>query len=175
VFMKNRETDEWLKQNEKSTREFLRKWGHFCKHDALLKPIIPSKYDIGFIVKNCNDQLLETLEPWCSTMYIDNWNVRELYIKSEQFNTSFDLDHKIRPYDTIKQNDVLVSIDGNQFGNNDFRIIQTLSEILDGDDQIQEMIMVEPTHFVIENLQVTIHSLETYEQSLIHNNYIKKE
>jgi len=175
VFMKNRETDEWLKQNQKSTREFLRKWGHFCKHDALLKPIIPSKYDIGFIVKNCNDQLLETLEPWCSTMYIDNWNVRELYIKSEQFNTSFDLDHKIRPYDTIKQNDVLVSIDGNQFGNNDFRIIQTLSEILDGDDQIQEMIMVEPTHFVIENLQVTIHSLETYEQSLIHNNYIKKE
>jgi glycosyltransferase involved in cell wall biosynthesis len=31
VFMKNRETDEWLKQNQKSTREFLRKWGHFCK------------------------------------------------------------------------------------------------------------------------------------------------
>ena len=57
VFMKNRETDEWLKQNLKSTREFLRKWGHYCKHDALMKPIIPSKYDIGFIIKNCNLQL----------------------------------------------------------------------------------------------------------------------
>ncbi len=175
VFMKNRETDEWLKQNQKSTREFLRKWGHYCKHDPLMKPIIPSKYNVGFIVKNCNNQLLEMLEPWCSTMYIDNWNVRELYINSEQFNTSFDLNDKIKSYDTMKQNDILVSIDGNQFGNNDFRIIQTLSEILDGDDQIQEMIMFEPTHFVIENLQVTIHSLETYEQSLIHNNYIKKE
>ena len=31
VFMKNRESDEWLKQNQKSTREFIRKWGHFCK------------------------------------------------------------------------------------------------------------------------------------------------
>ena len=41
--MKNRETDEWLAQNQKSTREFLRKWGHFCKHDALMKPIVPPK------------------------------------------------------------------------------------------------------------------------------------
>ena len=81
----------------------------------------------------------------------------------------------VPPTITTKLERQIVSIDGNQFGNNDFRIIQTLSEILDGDDQIQEMIMVEPTHFVIENLQVTIHSLETYEQSLIHNNYIKKE
>ena len=33
VFMKNRETDEWLKQNQRSTRNFIRKWGHFVKHD----------------------------------------------------------------------------------------------------------------------------------------------
>jgi len=29
------------------------------------------------------------------------------------------------------------------------------------------MIMIEPTHFQIENLRVTIHSLETYEKELI--------
>jgi len=176
VFMKNRETDEWLKQNEKSTREFLRKWGHFCKHDALLKPIIPSKYNIGFIVKNCNDQLLEALEPWCDRIYVDNDRIK--YITSEQPKTSFDLNkrvHDIILTEDRQHDDIIVQIDGNQFTNNDFRIIQTLSEILDNDDQLQEMIMVEPTHFEIENLQVTIHSLETYEQSLIHNNYIKKE
>ena len=38
VFMKNRETDEWLKQNQKATREFIRKWGHFVKHDQLVYP-----------------------------------------------------------------------------------------------------------------------------------------
>ena len=43
VFMKNRETDEWLKQNQKATKEFIRKWGHFVKHDEYLKPTIPSK------------------------------------------------------------------------------------------------------------------------------------
>ena len=50
VFMKGRETDEWLKQNQRSTRNFIRKWGHFVKHDALLHPIVPPKYDVGFVV-----------------------------------------------------------------------------------------------------------------------------
>ena len=61
VFMKNRESDEWLKQNQKSTREFIRKWGHFVKHDTMMKPIVPPKYSVGFVVENCNTQMLEML------------------------------------------------------------------------------------------------------------------
>ena len=98
VFMKNRETDEWLKQNQKSTKEFLRKWGHYCKHDAYLKPIVPPKYNVGFIVKNCNIKLLELLEPWCSNIYVDEGNVPTL-IKNytENEDTSFDLYERIKP------------------------------------------------------------------------------
>ncbi len=169
VFMINRETDEWLKQNQKSTREFIRKWGHFCKHDALMKPIVPPKYDIGFIVKNCNLNALEVLEPWCSTMYVDNWLIRHEYLYQESNKTSFDLDDKIRPYDNEKQNDILVEIDINQFHNNNFRVIQTLSEILAHDEQLWEAILIEPTHFEIEDLKVTINSLQTYEMELICN------
>ena len=55
--MKNRETDEWLQQNNRSTRNFIRKWGHFVKHDTLMKPIIPPKYDVGFVVTNCVDPI----------------------------------------------------------------------------------------------------------------------
>jgi len=165
VFMKNRETDEWLKQNQRSTRNFLRKWGHYCKHDTLMKPIIPPKYNIGLIVNNCNNQLLEALEPWCSTIYVDcDYNT---YVQQEQINTHYDLLERIRPYDNEKNNEILVQIDGNRFNNNDFRVIQTLSEILANDDQLQELIMIEPTHFEIENLQITIHNLETYEKELI--------
>ena len=69
VFMKNRETDEWLKQNERSTRNFIRKWGHFVKHDEMMMPIIPPKYDVGFVVKNCGLDQLRALEPWCSDIY----------------------------------------------------------------------------------------------------------
>ena len=41
VFMKGRESSEWLEQNLKSTREFIRKWGHMVKHDKMMKPIVP--------------------------------------------------------------------------------------------------------------------------------------
>jgi len=168
VFMKNRETDEWLKQNQKSTREFIRKWGHFCKHDALMKPIVPPKYNIGICVKNCNLQILEALEPWCDRIYIDNDRMK--YITLEQPKTSFDLNKRVHDIILVKDrhhDDILVEIDANQFGNNDFRVIQTLSEILANDEQLWEVIMIEPTHFEIENLQVTINSLETYEKELI--------
>jgi len=170
VFMKNRETDEWLKQNEKSTREFLRKWGHYCKHDVLMKPIIPSKYDIGFVIKNCNNQLLAILEPWCSTIYVDESSDRAMcdnYITLESPNTSFDLYEKIRPFDDKKNNEILVEINGNNFTQKDFQILQQLPEILADDEQLHEDIFIEPTYFEIENLHITIVNLNTYEKKLI--------
>lgn len=162
VFMKNRETDEWLKQNQKSTREFLRKWGHFCKHDNLMKPIIPPKYDVGFIVKNCNNQLISTLEPWCSTIYVDEGNVNTIiknYIDLEQPNTSFDLNERVLPYNNEKNNEILVEIEGNNFTQQDFQIINSLSEIIQDSGEIGS--------FELNNLKITINSLDTYEYNLI--------
>ena len=160
VFMKNRETDEWLAQNQKSTREFLRKWGHFCKHDVLMKPIVPSKYDIGFVVKNSKDvQLIEALEPWCSTIYVDN--SRSYYITLEQPNTSFNLDERVKPYDNEKNNEILVKIDGNNFNQQDFKIIHQLPEIIQDSGEIGE--------FKLGNLSITIVQLNTYENNLIIN------
>jgi glycosyltransferase involved in cell wall biosynthesis len=157
VFMKNRETDEWLKQNNKSTREFLRKWGHFCKHDTLMKPIVPSKYDIGFILKNCTLKHLELLEPWCSTIYVNNDRLN--YIHSEQPNTSFNLEERIKPFDNEKNNNILIGIDGNTFGNEDFSYIQLMSEILQDSSEIGE--------FELGNLTIEVVQLNTYENNLI--------
>ena len=160
VFMKNRETDEWLKQNQKSTREFLRKWGHFCKHDALMKPIVPPKYDIGFIVKNSRDvQLIKALEPWCSTIYVDN--NRSHYIDLEQSNTSFNLSERVLPYDNEKNNNILVEIDGTTITQQDFQIINQLAEIIQDSGEIGE--------FKVSNLKVTVIELKTYENNLIIN------
>jgi glycosyltransferase involved in cell wall biosynthesis len=158
VFMKNRETDEWLKQNEKSTREFLRKWGHLCKHDALMKPIVSPKYDIGFIIKNCTPQLLEALEPWCSTIYTD---LEEfvLYEMKEQPNTSFNLSDRLKGYDNEKNNEILIEIDGHTFGNEDFNYIQLMSEILQDSSEIGR--------FELGNLTIEVVQLNTYENNLI--------
>jgi glycosyltransferase involved in cell wall biosynthesis len=160
VFMKNRETDEWLKQNQKSTREFLRKWGHFCKHDTLMKPIIPPKYDIGFVVKNNNIQLLEALEPWCNTYYGDGeWAQYSFYIQGEQSKTSFNLTDKIKPYSNEKNNYILVEIDGNNFTNQDFQFIQLLSEVIEEANETGE--------FELGNMKLNINNLTTFEKELI--------
>jgi hypothetical protein len=165
VFMKNRETDEWLKQNEKSTREFIRKWGHFCKHDKFLKPIIPPKYNIGFVITNSNLDLIRVLEPWCSTIYcnqnIPSINIVKDYIDIEQPNTMFKLKDKFKPYDNEKQNEILVQIDGSKFTQQDFGYIQQLSEILASDDDI------EAGNFELGNLIVDIVQINTYEKELI--------
>tara|TARA_R110000744_G_scaffold145893_1_gene258610 strand:- start:1768 stop:2973 length:1206 start_codon:yes stop_codon:yes gene_type:complete len=159
VFMKNRETNEWLTQNAKATREFIRKWGHFCKHDTLLKPIIPPKYDIGFVIQNGSMQLLEALEPWCSTVYMDDANGAQYMQYVERENTSFDLSEKIIPHDSKPQNGILVSIDGNIFNQQDFQYINQISEIISDSGKIGT--------FQLGNLSITIKNLKTYEKSLI--------
>ncbi len=160
VFMKNRETDEWLKQNQKSTKEFLRKWGHFCKHDAFLNPIVPPKYNIGFVVKNCNLQLLELLEPWCSTFYCDEqFTVGRVSDYVENEDTSFDLYERIKYDGGEKSNDILIEMDGTTLTQEDFGVIQQLSEILKDSGEIGE--------FELGNLKITINSLTEYQNDLI--------
>ena len=66
-----------------------------------MKPIVPPKYDVGFIIKNCTPRLLEALEPWCNTIYTD---LEEfvLYEMKEQPKTSFNLSDRIKYYDSEK-------------------------------------------------------------------------
>ena len=162
VFMKNRETDEWLTQNERSTRNFIRKWGHFVKHDTLLKPIIPPKYNIGFVIKNCNEQLLELLEPWCSAIYVDTF--AEDYISKEQPNTLYDLNDRIFSIDVDVQNDIEVRFDGNKFTQNSFNIIQQLSEILTNDEGIEDDTV---GSFELDIFEIMIYNTKTHEEELI--------
>ena len=163
VFMKNRETDEWLKQNQKSTREFIRKWGHYCQHDKYMKPIVPPKYNVAIRVENCTPQLLEALEPWCDRIYTD---LEEfvLYQEKEQPNTSFDLNkrlHGLTGNDRYDYDDILVEIDGNTFSNESFRHVQYLSEIIANDEQL------ETGTFELGDLTITVNNLQTYEKELI--------
>jgi len=159
VFMKNRETDEWLAQNIRSTRNFIRKWGHFVKHDTLLKPIVPPKYDIGFVVKDCTEQILELLEPWCSDIYVDDV-VRDGYILKEQPNTLFDLSLRVNPMKNIVINDIEIRFDGNKFNEQSFQIIQQLSEILANDE-------LEVGSFELDIFEINVNKVKTYEEELI--------
>jgi len=160
VFMKNRETDEWMKQNIRSTRNFIRKWGHFVKHDEYLKPIVPPKYDIGFVIEDCTDELLQLLEPWCSVIYVDTYI--EDYIEEENKNTLYNLHSRVRTTDrfTDGSHDIEIKFDGTKFNNNSFQYIQQLSEILANDE-------LEVGSFELDIFKITINNLQTYEEGLI--------
>ena len=155
------DSPEWLAQNQRSTRNFIRKWGHFVMHSPTLVPIVPPKYDIGFIVKNCNSQLLTALEPWCSTIYIDDDMdvLTTHYIDKEQKNTDYLLKYKIRPFDNEKMNEILVEIDGHTFNQSDFVNIQRLSQIIESSGEIGK--------FELENLSIEIIQINVYTKDLI--------
>tara|TARA_B110000240_G_C13459725_1_gene436132 strand:+ start:412 stop:1608 length:1197 start_codon:yes stop_codon:yes gene_type:complete len=158
-------SEEWLYTTTKNMRNFIRKWGTMVKHDTLMKPIIPPKYDIGFIIKNGSMQLLEALEPWCSTVYINdaNGNQYTQYVEKEQPNTTIDLSERIKPYDNEKNNEILVTIDGNKFTQQDFGYIQQLPEILA--DSGEPGFHGELGNIIVEIFEV----MNTYEKKLIKN------
>jgi hypothetical protein len=153
-------SEEWQKLMNNSTREFFRKWGTPVLHDNLLKPIVPPKYDIGFVVDNCNFDLLHTLEPWCSTIYVDTWGWKQ-YVQDEQKNTSVDLNDRVKSrMDDEPNNDIIVKFDAKEFTQNSFNIIQQLSQILSNDE-------LEIGEFELDIFKVTISNIQTYERELI--------
>tara|TARA_R110002153_G_scaffold5015_1_gene23316 strand:- start:360 stop:1562 length:1203 start_codon:yes stop_codon:yes gene_type:complete len=157
-----KDSNEWLYTTHKNSRNFVRKWGCYIKHDPLMKPIIPPKYDIGIILKNSDINVLSTLEPWCSTIYVDEGNIPTMiknYIEVEQQNTIIDLNERVKPFDNEKNNEILVTIDGNKLTQQDFQIIQQLSEILKDSGEIGS--------FKLSNLHIDVIQINTYEKDLI--------
>jgi glycosyltransferase involved in cell wall biosynthesis len=158
--------DDYESTMNRCRRDFIRKWGDWIQNDEYQFPTINPKYDIGFIVKNCNDQLLAALEPWCSNIYVDEGNIPSMidnYITLESPNTSFDLYERIRTFDDEKNNEILVTINGNLFNQQDFQYIQQLSAILTDSG--------EPAfHGELGNITVEIfEQMNTYEKTLINN------
>jgi len=163
VFMKGRESSEWLAQNLRSTRNFIRKWGHMVKHDEYLKPIVPPKYDIGLVAYNCDKNLLRELEPWCSKIYLDSGSdyIGD-YIKEEQHDTQFDLNERVKMYGNSKVSelhDICVEFDCRKLNANNFQTIVNLSEIIQqsGETGIMEY----------DIFKFYINSMDTYERDLI--------
>jgi glycosyltransferase involved in cell wall biosynthesis len=163
-------SEEWLYTTNKNARNFIRKWGHFVKHDSLMKPIITPKYNIAFVVDYCSIAALAALEPWCDRLYISSsygdtiHNLRTQYIMDECMNTSYDLLNRVLTdslNDAQGENDIVVNIKCNTFDSDDFIYIQQLSEIIKDSG-------VTGATFELGNLKITIHSMTEYQNDLIH-------
>jgi glycosyltransferase involved in cell wall biosynthesis len=156
-------SEEWLHTTNKNARNFIRKWGHFVKHDAYMKPIIPHKYNIGFVVEKCNLNTLAVYEPWCSTIYIDDeMGVLEAsYYELEQQHTLINLKDKIKQIKhDIPNNDIIVKFDATLMDQDSFNMLTQLPEIITESGDIGE--------FELDIFKIKIQSLNTYERNLIH-------
>jgi glycosyltransferase involved in cell wall biosynthesis len=156
---------EWEEQNIRSTRNFIRKWGHFVRHDENLNPIIPHKYNIHAIIHNCTEYHLELLEPWFSHVYVET-DIPEMvynYFNREQPNTKFNLEKRVSLFNketfSTDNIDILIEFDATKLTNESFNIIQNLSDIITDSGEIGE--------FDLDIFKIAITNMRTYENELI--------
>jgi len=145
-------------------RHYLRKWGSWIKNNEYQHPIIPHKYNIAFVVRNCNYNLLESLEPWCDRIYIDDDMdvLSTTYTQNEQPNTKYDLSKRVlhtKLNDPYSENDIVVEFNAKDFDQQAFDIVQKLSEILTDSGDVGQ--------FELHCFKITINSLQSYEKDLI--------
>ena len=129
-----KDSEEWKYSNSRNMRNFIRKWGTTPMHDAMMKPIVLPKYDIGLVVENCSTELLGALEPWCSHIYGDwvghkGYGVNQ-YVEEEQKNTEYDLRKKIHTLHLEPENGVVVRFDANEITNDNINFVSQLPMIL---------------------------------------------
>jgi hypothetical protein len=158
-------SEEWLYTTNKNARNFIRKWGHFVKHDAFMKPIIPHKYNVGFVVHNCNLEVMSILEPWCDTLYTDDEMcvIESHYLDLEQKHTKIDLKNKLKIIKhTTPDNDIVIEFDAKQLDQEAFKVITQLSEIITQSGEVGE--------FELGIFKISIYAMTTYEHQLIKNN-----
>lgn len=150
-------SNEWEAQNIRSTKNFIRKWGHFVKHDSLMKPIVPPKFDIAFRVTNCSTQALEALEPWCSAISSDASYAE--WVREEQNNTKFNMLARVLPWNAALGNNVVIEFDASKLTQKAFQFIQQLPEVLDFNKEVGE--------FEYDIFKIKVKALDTFEKELI--------
>jgi len=147
---------EWNNQYTRSTRNFIRKWGQGQRgaynRDMSLNADL-KKYDVGFVVKNCDPNMLYHLEPWCSNIYTDILGP-EIYKKKSEDNTMYNMDERVLPYENEKNNGILVEVDGLKLNNENFQIITKFAEIFEDSGEVGEF-ELSIFHITINNLTTT--------------------
>lgn len=138
-----------------SNKNFIRKWGNRSK---------APKYNIAYVIKNCNSNILEALEPWCDRIYIDDEMqvLTSHYLDKEQKNTSFDLSKRIYTIgynDPQLENDIVIEFDAKEFTETDFRFLQRLPEIIKDNGDVGQ--------FEFDIFKITINLMTEYQNDLI--------
>lgn len=155
----SQKSKDWQILMEQSTWDYVRKWGCFVEHDPYLMPIIKPKYDIGFVLKNSEYNSVKFLEPWCSTLYIDDPVLIDFIREEVQPKTSYNMEDRLKSDNQIGNHDILVEIDSRRLTNENAKWIGLLNEIITEEQEVGK--------FELEGLIITINRVNNLNHSLV--------
>lgn len=123
--------DDYFKvASNNSGRNYIRKWRSWIKNNEFQHPILLNKYDIGFVINNCDMNCLYFVEPWSSTTYLQSQDVIDEYIKVTQPETSYSMPDRVKPLQSSYNHAVVIEFDRMNLDNNGAQFITQLPEIL---------------------------------------------
>jgi len=120
----------------RARRNYIRKWRSWMKFDENHHPIAHKVFNVGFVVGGVeNPDFIHFLEPWCSNIFVDNWEMAEKYMSTEQPTTKIDLKPRIRKHEEIDSvnNDILLYFNYKDFISNpkwNPQVITNLTEMI---------------------------------------------
>jgi glycosyltransferase involved in cell wall biosynthesis len=145
--------DEYFKvASQNAGRNYIRKWRSWIKNDAYQHPILSNKYDIGFVVKNCDMALLYFIEPWGSTTYIENELLAGEYLRKAQSETVYPMQNRVKTLQGEYNHAVVIEVDGSRVNNAGAQFITQLPDIL--------ATVTEPGEYQFEPFKIKINKVE---------------
>jgi len=94
----------------KSILNKVRKWGRLSLDKK------SHTYDVGLIISNCNAELLKSVEPFVSNLYVDCDFIN--VIGEQQIDTKINLSKKIKSINCVRENDIMILVkDVTKFNN----------------------------------------------------------
>jgi GT2 family glycosyltransferase len=127
-------SDTWITQYQKSSRNFLRKWG-FQQSKVYTESMDirddVCKYDIGLVLKgNRNIQgILYNVEPTVSNIFIENKQLRTDYIAVHQPTTIFDMESKFKITPDEIKNDIIIEFNCDLITDSDQSFVEVFSNL----------------------------------------------
>lgn len=123
--------DDFFKVASKNSgRNYIRKWRSWIKNDEFQHPIILNKYDIGFVVKNCDMNCLYFIEPWSTTTYVESQDIINEYVKISQPETSYSMPDRVKLFQNDYNHAIVVELDRMSLDQSGGQFITQLPEIL---------------------------------------------
>lgn len=145
--------DDYFKVASKNSgRNYLRKWRSWINNDEFQHPVILNKYDIGFVVEECDFDFLYFIEPWGTTTYIGSEPMVKEYIDLAQPDTPYSMRDRVKTFQEEYNHAVVIKVDKSRIDNYSINFITQLPEVL--------ATVTEPGQYEFEPFKIQVNKVE---------------